>query len=488
MTMYRIARKSRRDDAALTAAVRKAATTAKVNADKLAQHAGITPAEAAAVLSGERPPRAALTRAAQALSIDTGKFCEESSKFYVDFTDHIGVPRRIPATTDKHSSMEFARRLELIVNARRAGSSFTPELSQWIDLLPEDDAKRLLALDLVDSATLSAVTPISDHVVAYVEHLNREGRTHKHTHDNERCVRNILREGGVKSWSALSVSRVQTALDKIREKGDKPLSSYNRNRHIAAIKAFANFMVRADRAQFNPLQRMRKTRVDSMHRRALSREEVPWLLDAARNGDILNNKRWSGTGEDRYLVYLVELHTGLRASALGGLCVKDFRLDDRIPCIRVPKTLEKNRTENNIPLPPNVVSELKRAFALKAPHTPALNCPRCGDTAWMVRQDMAVAKAAYVKAGSTPQERAKRVDDSFLAIKVEGRLPFDFHSLRVTAGTLLQEAGVPIGFVQRILNHKSLAMTLDNYNQPGLDTLHKLVTAAPSLATGTGPA
>jgi integrase len=93
-----------------------------------------------------------------------------------------------------------------------------------------------------------------------------------------------------------------------------------------------------------------------------------------------------------------------------------------------------------------------------------------------------------VKAGRTAEERAKRADDSFLAIKVQDRLPFDFHSLRVTAGTLLQEAGLPIGFVQRILNHKTLAMTLNNYNQPGLDTLHKLVAAAPPLATGTGPA
>lgn len=33
------------------------------------------------------------------------------------------------------------------------------------------------------------------------------------------------------------------------------------------------------------------------------------------------------------------LHTGLRASALGQLRVKDFRLDDRVPCVRVPKAL-----------------------------------------------------------------------------------------------------------------------------------------------------
>lgn len=110
--MYRIARKSRRDDAALASAIRTAATKGKVNAATLAQHAGIAAEVAAAILSGKKKPqRAALTRAAQALSIDTAKFCEESSKFYVDFTDHIGVPRRIPATSDKHSSTEFARRL-----------------------------------------------------------------------------------------------------------------------------------------------------------------------------------------------------------------------------------------------------------------------------------------------------------------------------------------------------------------------------------------
>jgi integrase len=230
---------------------------------------------------------------------------------------------------------------------------------------------------------------------------------------------------------------------------------------------------------------MRKSRVTVLHRRALSREEVPWLLQAARSGEAARNKRWSGTGEDRYLVYLVELNTGLRATALGRLRVRDFRLDDRVPCVRIPSHLEKNRTENNIPLPPQVVAELRKAFALNLPDAIALNCPRAGDTAWMVRHDLSVAKASYVKAGRSAKEKADRSDDGFLAIETEGRMPFDFHSLRVTTGTLLQEAGVPIGFVQRILNHKTLAMTLDNYNQPGLETLHKLVAAAPALSTGT---
>lgn len=77
------------------------------------------------------------------------------------------------------------------------------------------------------------------------------------------------------------------------------------------------------------------------------------------------------------------LHTGLRASALGQLCVKDFRLDDRVPCVRVPKALEKNRTENNIPLPPHVVAELKRAFALKAPHAPPPPVRRRRGPGWL---------------------------------------------------------------------------------------------------------
>lgn len=483
--MYRIARRSRRDDKALASEVRKLARLHKLSADALAATLGISTAEAQIFFQTKKPPRALLTRAAAALGIDTTPFCEGSSNYYISFVDHLGISRRIPATSDERSSREYARRLELIVNARRAGSALPPDLVNWADCLQAEDAQRLIALDLLDSATLPAVTPIKTHVEAWVENMKRDGRTAKHYEECQRRVLRLLEAGGIKNWPALSVTRIQTALDAIKTKGGSTLSIQNRNKYIAAAKAFASFMVRSERAQYNPVQRLRKSRVTAMHRRALSRDEVPWLLEAARKGEPIQNRRWSGTGEDRYLVYLVELHTGLRAAALGGLCVRDFRLDEPTPHISVPAALEKNRTENRIPLPPQVVVELKRAFALKTAKAKALNCPRPGDTAWMVRHDLAVAKAAYVKAGATPEDRAKRGADGFLTAETAGKMRFDFHSLRVTTATLLQEAGVPIGFVQRILNHKSLAMTLDNYNQPGLETLHRLIAVAPTISTGT---
>lgn len=47
------------------------------------------------------------------------------------------------------------------------------------------------------------------------------------------------------------------------------------------------------------------------------------------------------------------------------------------------------------------------------------------------------------------------------------------HSLRGTASVLFQEQGIPVGFVQKILNHRTPIMTLNNYTNPQFETLAK---------------
>jgi hypothetical protein len=60
----------------------------------------------------------------------------------------------------------------------------------------------------------------------------------------------------------------------------------------------------------------------------------------------------------------------------------------------------------------------------------------------------------------------------------------DFHSLRVTWVTLAQTAGVPLELVQKVTGHKTTAIVLKHYFQPGQEAFRQaLQSAMPKLLT-----
>ncbi|GDX98693.1 hypothetical protein LBMAG48_10970 [Phycisphaerae bacterium] len=182
---------------------------------------------------------------------------------------------------------------------------------------------------------------------------------------------------------------------------------------------------------------------------------------------------FSVTGAERALIYSLVRWTGLRAKEARGMLVKDFLLDAPVPHVFVSAKLAKNKRENRVPLPAHLVPELKAYLAQKMPDAKALPVPE--RAAYLLRLDMQAGRTAFIAAGTTPEERERRARSTFLQVEIETEkfLPFDFHSLRGTASVLLQEQGIPVGFVQKILNHRTPIMTLNNYTNPQLETLAK---------------
>lgn len=181
----------------------------------------------------------------------------------------------------------------------------------------------------------------------------------------------------------------------------------------------------------------------------------------------------SGTASDPELalIYTLLCCTGLRAKEARGLSVKDFRLDVETRHLVVSAGLAKNRTANVVPLAPDLAAALRIFLGKKLPEAQALPVPN--KAAWMLREHMKAARTAYIAAGKSATEREGRSRSPFLEVDrdTDRYLPFDFHSLRGAASVLLQQAGVPVGFVQKILNHKAPILTLGNYTNPDLGTL-----------------
>lgn len=483
--MFHVAKRVSRNDTNLRDALRAVAAKQKATAATLAKGAGIDAAEAAALLSPEGKPRSGtLTTAAKFLGVKLAAFIYESEKFYVHFRDHLGLEQRIPATTDKRTSGDYARNIERLVNARKGGSEVPVEVLRWAEGLDPADVERLVALGLIDSATLAASQPIDEHLKAWETSLRTKSRTERHIAEALRLARTVLTTAGVRYWANLSPGKVESALEKIKLKGGHPLTLQTRNKYVAATKAFARFMKKSRRSQTNPIEDLSKVAAKMRGRRALSRAEVECLIAYTLTAPRMTSPdwgcKWAATGAERALMYTLVCCTGLRAKEARGLKVCDLRIQKgETPHLCVSARLAKNRTANRVPLPPDLAEQLRAHVRMKSPDAVILPVPN--KTAWMLRQDMIAARAAWVKAGATPSEREERGRSPFLEVErdTDRFLPFDFHSLRGTASVLLQQAGVPIGFVQRILNHKTPLMTIGNYTNPDLDTLaQKMNTVA----------
>ena len=489
--MFRIAKRSRRNDKSLLLACRKAARTARVNPASLAKATGLDLAQATAVLTRDAHPAVgSITKVALHFGLNPSDFCRESPKYHVHFRDHNGMGRRIPASSNREDSTEFGRRVERLVSVRRTRGEMPPEILHWLDGLPAEEANRLVEIGLVEKTVLTTTQPLAEHVEAWVEAMRKKGSTEKHLQECARSVKLVFEAAGVREWAEVSPERVEAALDRVPTKGNRPVTPQLRNKLLGQTKQFGRFMLKTRRARSNPLSALEKVRATPRVRRALSREEAACLVEAARTGGVLQridkdgDVVWGATGAERHAVYSFTLSTGMRAGSLGKLTVGDFHLDDACPHVLVRRENEKNRQPNRVPLHPELAKLLREQFKLKAPAAVAFNVPEPGETAWMVRRDLEAAKQVYVAQARGPEERSRRAADHFLAVDVPGAMPFDFHSLRTTAATLLQEGGVPIAFVARILNQKTLAVTAGSYTQPSPATLYAAVRGAAPLRAG----
>jgi integrase/DNA-binding phage protein len=474
--MFRIAKRTRRDDAKLLAECRKIIRREKHTANAIADGAGVNAEQAVALLTPEGEPKvAAITAAAAWLGVNVKKFVGESEKFYVCFRDHLGLEQRIPATTDKRTSTDFGRNVERLVNARKGGSEVPADVLRWAETLDPIDAGRLVSIGLIETSALAASQPINEHIAAWVEHMRSNGRGEKHIGQCERCLRKLFEVANVRQWGGITLARVEAALDKVPMKGGGPVTPQVRNGYTGIAKAFCRFMVKKKRAQTNPLTDLADVPCRPRGRRALSRDEVECLIRTTATGPVLTFRDWgsdfSVTGAERALIYSLVRWTGLRAKEARGMLVKDFLLDAPVPHVFVSAELAKNKRENRVPLPAHLVPELKAYLAQKMPDAKALPVPE--RAAYMLRLDMQAGRTAFIAAGTTPEERERRARSTFLEVEIETEkfLPFDFHSLRGTASVLLQEQGIPVGFVQKILNHRTPIMTLNNYTNPQLETL-----------------
>lgn len=219
------------------------------------------------------------------------------------------------------------------------------------------------------------------------------------------------------------------------------------------LSAVLDLAVRDRRLPSNPARGVSLPPANHKRRKYLTAAQVAELAAEAGRPPALLEKLGRGAHYAQYgLAVLVLAYCGLRWSELAGLRVARVdllrrRLDvteavTEVNGGRVVWGTPKSHERRSVPIPPYVAEKLTAHLAGKAPD----------DLVFSARDG-----------GVLRNRNARRdwFDDAAEAIGQKSLTP---HELRHTAASLAVSAGANVKAVQRMLGHKSAAMTLDVYS------------------------
>jgi integrase len=190
--------------------------------------------------------------------------------------------------------------------------------------------------------------------------------------------------------------------------------------------------------------------------RPLSPEQARTLLEAARENRL-------------EALYVLAVHCGLRQGELFGLRWSDVDLEDRT--LRVARTLSHTKDGPAFTVPKTTKS--RRKVRLTNGAIEALKRHSERQAQEIVKMDTLYEDQGLVFASGigTPLNRHNVNSRSFKPLLARAGVPdIRFHDLRHTCATLLLGKGVHPKFVQELLGHATIAITLDTYSHmlPGM--------------------
>jgi integrase len=405
----------------------------------------------------------------------------KTSKWYVEFNDHKGDVRRVPAFSSKGASEELGRNIDrLVAYTRATGGQIDPTLQNWVEELPRALLRKFLAIGLVKSERVSVSKTLTDHLDDYAAALAAKGNTSKHVKLSKKRIQRIFDGCGFRYWGDLSASKVQSFLSELREADEADgedsvgISAATFNYYLGSIKAFSRWMVKDRRATSSPLSHLDilNVRMDRRHdRRALTEEELRRLIKATMDGRELsgwNIKRvvtWRLSGFDRSMLYRLAVETGLRVGEIRSLTPASFDFTSAVAIVKVSAAYSKHRRDDALPLLATTAAMLRDYVSKRPVNMPLFTLPKREAIAGVLRVDLEAAGIPYRDANN-------RV--------------VDFHALRHTFITNLAQGGVHPKTAQTLARHSTITLTMDRYSHTGRDDEFRALSALPNLSQPSG--
>jgi integrase len=424
-----------------------------------------------------------------------------SRKYYAIFRDWTGADRRMPLFASRKASDEAAGKIDKLNRARATGDTLTPELSDFVRTVPPRVRNKLVSWGIVTGERASAGKPLVDHLADWKAALLAKGNTARHADLASGRATTAFAGAGFMTWPDISASKLQAYLadrrkDRTDDKGarQRGLSAQTSNFYLQACKQFCRWMIRDARAAENPLDYLQglNVRTDRRHdRRALSSDELRWLLDATSKAP----ERFGMGGAERAMLYRLAVETGLRAGELRSLTRSSFQLAVDEPNVTIAAAYAKNLCQDTLPLRASTAAALLTCLGSKLPTAQAFAVPPRTEVSRMFRADLSAARTAWIAAGQPAPEREAREGSHFLANQDDAGRWADFHALRHTFISNLASGGVHPKTAQTLARHSTITLTMDRYSHvrraelvPALDALPDLDTPAVERAYATGTA
>jgi len=422
-----------------------------------------------------------------------------SSKWYAVFVDWSEALRRLPLLEDKKASTELARKIERLNSIRAGGDMMTADLTRYVETMPPGIRAKLAEWGILSAVRVAASKPLVEHIADWKAALLAKGNTVRHAELVTSRAGNAFKACGFKLWSDISASKLQSHLAGLREDRRKTddtvergISAQTFNFYLQAVKQFCRWMVRDGRASESALVHLQglNVKTDRRHdRRALSPDEIRWLLDVTSKAP----ERYGMGGAARAMLYRLAVETGLRAAELRSLTCGSFNLGGNEPSVTIAAAYAKNRRQDTLPLRGNTTALLAAHLAGKMPKAQAFAVPRRTEVIRMFRADMAEAREAWRNDANTEQQRGQREASTFLSVRDESGRWVDFHALRHTFITGLVTGGVNPKVAQTLARHSVITLTMDRYTHlysgnmaSALDVLPDLSAPTRQAAAATG--
>ncbi|MBL8854880.1 MAG: site-specific integrase [Planctomycetaceae bacterium] len=327
---------------------------------------------------------------------------------------------------------------------------------------------------------------LSDHLLAYVEHLKSRGVRADRIKTTETRMKRTAEACGWRSLSDLNVDSLEHWLGTLTEESTndesriKPISAAVFNGFVESWVAFGFWCIGKrmagkrwhlngdKRLLTNPFEGMRRRDAKQDRRRvarAMTEVELTGLLDAARRRPLEDamtirtgpNKgelaarvsderkaKLKRVGQERALIYKTLVLTGLRADELRTLSIADLSFGD-VPFIRLRHSNEKNRQGSTLAIRSDLAAELREWIKGRERSEKVFN----------VSKGILRIMNLDLDAAGIP-----KVDADGCVVHI--------HALRHSFGTHLSLAGVAPRVAQAAMRHSDIALTMNTYTDARL--------------------
>ncbi|OHB54864.1 MAG: hypothetical protein A2Y12_05485 [Planctomycetes bacterium GWF2_42_9] len=372
-------------------------------------------------------------------------------RWYIAFTDDRQDPPkrlRLSAFTSKDVTNTAATNIDRLL---KCGGDVSDDLHKWLENIPSKMRNKLSEFNLIPKRLMKINTPLTERLQEMCLDMENK-KSPIYVKEVKATITAIINGCNFVTWGDVAAGELTNYLG--NQKKSRNFGQRQYNKKLKSFKAFCRWIVAQRYATNNPIDDIEEIGQTEIRRqrRVLKYVDLVSFLDTVRNSQDMHHNL---TGYERFLVYLLALQTGLRANEIRNLMVGDFNFDTNT--VSLAGAFTKNKKKLRIPLKKETAAELKKYFCNKLDNVKAFAMPV--QPAQMIKQDLKAAKIPY-KVGTVPFR--------------EGEGYFDFHSLRHSFLTSLDDLGASSAIAQRAARHSSFQVT-ERYLHTDDDALRAVI-------------